>query len=86
MPGSSGLIIVQKSRTSSLGFISTGRSPSSSIMPGIITWRMRPASPASAEQRTTFSASSRACSRPRSTFGGTSSKAIVFKLTALLHI
>ena len=85
-PGSSGLMIDQKSSTSIFGFISRGRSPSSSIMPGIITWRIRPASPASSELLSTFWASSKACSRPRSTFGGTSSSAMVLRLNGLLLI
>ena len=53
-PGSSGLMIDQKSSTSILGFISMGRSPSSSIIPGIMTCRIRPSSPASAALFSTF--------------------------------
>ena len=48
MPGSSGLMIDQKSSTSIFGFISMGRSSSSSIMPGIMTCRIRPSRPDSA--------------------------------------
>ena len=68
-PANSGLMVVQNSRTSIFGFISIGRSSSSSIIPGIITCRIRPSRPASAEQRSTLCASSSACSRPLSTFG-----------------
>ena len=40
-------MIDQYSRTSSFGFISMGRSSSSSIIPGIMTCRIRPSMPAS---------------------------------------
>src|SRR6202012_89056 len=85
-PGRLGLMIDQKSSTSSFGFISTGRSSSSSISPGIITCPICPLMPDFADSCNTLWASSRACSRPRSTLGGTTSIATVFKVNELLLI
>lgn len=85
-PANSGLMIDQKSSTSSFGCIGMGLSSSSAIIPGIITCRIRPSSPDAAEYCTTLRASSIARSLPPSRFGGTSSSAIVLRVTRLLFV
>ena len=78
-PGSSGRISDQYSKTSILGFISMGRSSSSSIIPGIMMWPI--STPVCCDNVRTLIASSMAYCAPRSTFGGTSSSATVLSGT-----